>query len=404
MKVLQLCNKPPYPTVDGGTMAMHCITEGLLAEGCEVKVLSVCSEKHPAQRDRMGEEYLRRCRFESVQIDLSLHWLDALVCLLCGESYHVKRFISKEFEAKLVEVLRQEEFDVVHLESIFMAPYLPAIRKHSRARVVLRPHNVEHQIWRRIAQQERHPLKRWYLKKLALALRMYELEQLPQFDAVLCITPDDARCFKELIPSLRKPVWVIPFGIETTPHASEGGAVPKGGQRAYHLGAMDWMPNQEGVRWLAHEVWPLVQRQCAEAQLFLAGRRMPQEMLEWQLPGIHVEGEVPSAEAYMADKSICLVPLFSGSGIRVKMLEAMAAGKAVVSTSIGLQGIEAQDGEHLLVADTAEDFAHQIVRLLQDSALVEHLSTQARQLVSSRYDKRQLARQLIQFYNTLLEQ
>ncbi|MBR6440525.1 MAG: hypothetical protein IKS44_00550, partial [Bacteroidales bacterium] len=144
MKVLQLCNKPPYPPVDGGTLAMNSITQGLLAAGCEVKVLSVCSDKHPVRTNQMTEGYLRATRFEAVHIDLDVHVLDAAVALLCGESYHVKRFESKAFAEKLAEVLQAEEFDVVHVESIFLTPYVPVVRKYSRARVLLRAHNVEH--------------------------------------------------------------------------------------------------------------------------------------------------------------------------------------------------------------------------------------------------------------------
>ena len=178
MKILQLCNKPPYPPVDGGTMAMNSITQGLLAAGCGVRVLSLCSDKHPVLESRMTEDYLRATRFEAVHIDLGIHPLDAGVALLCGESYHVNRFVSREFSRRLAQVLDEEQFDVVHLESIFMTPYVPVIRAHSQAKVVLRAHNVEHTIWGLVAQSERNPLKRWYLKHLSLTLGSYEREHL----------------------------------------------------------------------------------------------------------------------------------------------------------------------------------------------------------------------------------
>ena len=152
-------------------MAMHCVTEGLLEQGCEVKVLSVCSDKHPVRE--LPEDYVAATGFEAVHLDLDVHWLDAGVSLLCGESYNVRRFESRAFEDKLKEVLQREHFDVVHVESIYLAPYLPTLRKYSDAPVVLRAHNVEHQIWRGMALREHRLAKRWYLKKLALALRMY---------------------------------------------------------------------------------------------------------------------------------------------------------------------------------------------------------------------------------------
>ena len=156
MKVLQLCSKPPYPPVDGGTLAMNSITQGLLAAGCEVRVLAMCSEKHPVLEDRIPDDYRRATRFEAVFVDLRLHPLDAGVAMLCGDSYHVRRFESKAFAARLAQVLQEETFDIVHVESIFLAPYVPVIRRHSTAPVILRTHNVENQIWRRMAMSERN--------------------------------------------------------------------------------------------------------------------------------------------------------------------------------------------------------------------------------------------------------
>ena len=129
MKILQLCNKPPYPPIDGGTIAMNSITQGLLGEKCIVKVLSVCSDKHPVKKSLLTEEYLESTQFESVYIDLNIKLLDASVALLTGDSYNVKRYESQDFAKKLVSILKSESFDIVHVESIFLTPYLPLIRK-----------------------------------------------------------------------------------------------------------------------------------------------------------------------------------------------------------------------------------------------------------------------------------
>ena len=212
MKVLQLCYKPPRPPVDGGTLAMNSITEGLLENGQEVTVLTVESDKHPIRRESLEEKYLQSTHFESVYIDLSIHPLDAAVALLCGESYNVKRFYSKHFASKLAEILKKNSFDIIHIESIFLAPYVPTIRQHSNARIVLRAHNVEHRIWRQMAESTRNPLKRWYLKKLALALRQYELEHINDFDGIACISAADVETFRR--QGCHKPLIDIPFGID----------------------------------------------------------------------------------------------------------------------------------------------------------------------------------------------
>ncbi|MBO4600044.1 MAG: glycosyltransferase [Bacteroidales bacterium] len=396
MKILQLCNKPPYPPVDGGTMAMNSITQGLLAAGCEVRVLSLCSDKHPVLESRMTEDYLRATRFEAVHIDLGIHPLDAGVALLCGESYHVNRFVSREFSRRLAQVLDEEQFDVVHLESIFMTPYVPVIRAHSQAKVVLRAHNVEHTIWGLVAQSERNPLKRWYLKHLSLTLGSYEREHLNDYDGVVSITENDARQLREM--GCRKPMVSIPFGI--TPEVVE--QVEEEPNTLFHIGSMDWMPNQEGVRWFLKEVWPQVYERLPQLTLYLAGRKMPAELMKLDMEGVRVVGEVPDANYFIASKQINVVPLLSGSGLRVKIIEAMSAGKVVVTTTIGAEGIGCTDGKDVLIADTPQQFVDQLERCVKDTDFCRQIGCNAVQLIAERYGSEEQTRQMLDFYHKLL--
>lgn len=396
MKVLQLCNKPPYPSVDGGTLAMNSVTQGLLEAGCEVRVLSLCSDKHPVLESRMTEEYRRATRFEAVHIDLGIHPLDAGVAVLCGESYHVKRFISKEFAKKLAQVLEEEQFDVVHVESIFMTPYVPIIRKHSCAKVVLRAHNVEHTIWRRVAQSERNPFKRWYLKHLSLTLGAYEREHLNDFDGVVCITANDERQLREM--GCRKPMMAMPFGV--MPETVAG--VEEEPDSLFHIGSMDWMPNLEGVKWFLKQVWPMVHERMPQLTLYLAGRKMPDDLMRLEMDGVKVLGEVPDATYFITSKQINVVPLLSGSGIRVKIIEAMSAGKAVVTTTIGAEGIGCTDGKDVLIADTPEQFVEQLQRCVDNPEFRKQIGSNAARLITEQYSNKQLTQQLLAFYDKLL--
>ena len=387
MKILQLCNKPPYPPVDGGTMAMNSITKGLLCQGCEVKVLTVETDKHPVRRERIPDEYLAQTGVESVYVDLGVKPLPAAGAMLCGESYHVKRYVSEAFAAKLREVLEKERFDIVHVESIFLTPYVPLIRKHSDAKIILRAHNVEHLIWKRVAQSCRNSLKRWYLKHLSLTLRAYELEHLNDYDGIVCITKNDADVFREV--GCRKPIVSIPFGVDP----GEVPSVDVEPDSLFHIGAMDWLPNQESVRWLLDEVWPVVHREVPQAKLYLAGRKMPAQWMNAQIEGVSVIGEVPDAMYFIGSKKINVVPLLSGSGIRVKIIEAMSIGKTVITTTVGA----------ILIADTPEQFAQQIKRCLEDDAFCSRVGEAAARLVAEQYNEQKLAEQLIDFYNKRLE-
>lgn len=397
MKVLQLCNKPPYPAVDGGTMAMNSITQGLLAAGCEVRVLSMCSDKHPVLHDRMDDDYLQRTRFEAVHVDLGIHLVDAGVSWLCGDSYHVKRFESKEFASRLREVLKEESFDVVHVESIFLTPYLPLIRKYSEAKIFLRAHNVEHMIWKRIAQSERNPFKRSYLKHLSLTLRAYEVEHLNAYDGVVGITDTDVAALREM--GCRKPMRAIPFSV--TPE--DVTTVDEEPNSLFHIGSMDWMPNLEGVTWFLDKVWPQVHAAMPQLTLYLAGRKMPEDLMHCQLAGVKVIGEVDDAMHFIASKQINIVPLLSGSGIRVKIIEAMSAGKAVVATSIGAEGINYTEGENLLVADTPEQFVEKIRRCVEDDEYRRQVGRNAERLIAEAYGNEQLTQQMLEFYNKIID-
>lgn len=397
MKVLQLCNKPPYPSVDGGTMAMNSITQGLLAAGCEVRVLSMCSDKHPVLEDRMTDEYRQATHFEAVHVDLGVHVIDAGVSWLCGESYHVKRFVSNEFAARLRQILDAEEFDVVHVESIFLTPYVPVIRKHSKAPIVLRAHNVEHLIWQRIAKSERGLLKRKYIKHLALTLRAYECEHLNDYDGVMAITETDCQTLQQM--GCRRPAVAIPFGVipEGAPQVEEEP------NTLFHIGSMDWVPNQEGIRWFLEQVWPKVHERMPQITLYLAGRKMPEDLMRLNQPGVRVVGEVPDAMYFISSKQINVVPLLSGSGIRVKIIEAMSAGKAVISTTIGAEGINYTDGEHLLIADTPEQFVEQIHRCVTDGEFCAQLGRNAYNLIAEDYGNEHLTQRVLDFYQKLID-
>ncbi len=392
MKILQLCYKPPLPVVDGGTLGMNNMMQGMPAGGATVRILSVASDKHPARLDLMPEAYKQATRFEAVHIDLSIHKLDAAVCLLTGESYNVKRLISKAFNRRLAAILQEETFDVVQVESIYLAPYLPTIRRYSSARVVLSAPNVEHEIWRGHARQCKRPLKRWYLKHLALSLGAYEREMAPRFDGVLCVTERDADFFRG--QGCRK-VLVRPCGIDLQEPIPQGTVQPFS---LYHLGSMDWQANVDSIVWFLEKVWPKLHKQLPQVTLHLAGRNMPDNLLQMQIEGVTIQGQVPDAYHYISDKQINIVPLLYGSGIRVKIIESMAAGKAVVSTRVGAAGIECNDGENILLADTADEFVSQIACLVIDQAFCDRLGDAARCLIETRYDNARLTQEMLIFY------
>ena len=424
MKILQLTTKPPMPPVDGGTRAMLSATTALLDSGCEVKVLSMSSGKHGVDWQQMPTHYRDATRFEAVPVDLRATPAGALSALLTRRSYNIERFRSKTFRQRMEEVLRSETFDVVQLESLYLMPYVATVRQWSKAAVVLRAHNVEWQIWEQMHRTAPHSPKRWYLGTLARSLQQYEQEHINDCDGVVFISPDDQTAY--LRAGLRKPHTVIPYGIEmpqmetdatnnvfdkqeqcelapivaARKRGCEGTSHPV---KLFHIGAMDWQPNIEAIRWLLDKVWPEVHRRMPDIELHLAGRRMP-EWLRQQAPqGVVVEGEVADASRFVAAGDICVVPLLSGSGMRVKIVEAMAHGKPVVATSRAAQGMECKNGEHILIADNEQEFARQTMLCATDAELRQRIGSNARHLIEQKYSNKALSHLWTEFYQSTID-
>jgi polysaccharide biosynthesis protein PslH len=399
MKILMLCNKSPWPKREGGPIAMHAMISGLLQAGHTVKVLAANTNKYTVDPNTIPADFKENTQIEFVDIDLSLSIQGALYNFLAGKSYHVSRFHTKAFAQKITEVLRKETFDIIQLEMLQMATYLDIIRKYSKAPVVLRAHNIEHKIWQRIAENCSNPLKRLYLNHLYRSLKRFEISILNKVDGIVAITPVDARNFDRLSHSTN--IISVPFGInlDTLPENPVQPAEPS----LFHIGTMNWFPNEESIKWLMTQVWPQVSQRLPEIELHLAGRYMPDWMLKLSIPRVIIDGEVPDVWEYMQRFSIMVVPLFSGSGIRIKIVEAMAAGKAIITTAIGAEGINYENGQHLIIAKDARSFTDAIVKVCNDRVLRDTLGKNARMLIAKEHDNNKLMQKLTGFYTELLK-
>lgn len=408
MNVLLICNKSPWPAREGGPIAMNAMVEGLLNAGHRVKVIAINSYKYHVDIKTIPSEYRQKTGIELVFIDLRIRLLPALQSFLANKSYHVQRFIDKKLSTTIEKVLKEEKFDVIQLESLFIAPYLDLIRKNSDAPVVLRAHNIEHLIWFRLAEGTRNPLKKFYLKHLARTLKEFEIQAIKAVDGIAAITEEDAFFFENYIPADK--IISIPFGIDSglldkyrrrDKDAGKGTSLQN--QNAiFHLGSMNWIPNQEGIQWFLDKVWPALKQKNAAITLHLAGREMPEWLLKQEMPGVVIDGEVPDAIEYMHKFRIMVVPLLSGSGIRIKIIEGMMAGCAIVTTSIGAEGINCKDKEHLAIADTPEEFAEAIERFVLNPAITHETGLKAMQFIVENHNNAVLINRLESFYSKLL--
>ena len=396
MKILLLCNKPPYPASEGGPMAMNSIITGLLEAGHQVKVLAVNNEKYNVKEADIPDDYRKKTDIELIDVDLRVRPLKALLNLFTNKSYHVERFISKEFKNRLAELLEKEHYDVVQLEMLFMAPYVDTIREHSKAMIVLRAHNVEHKIWERIAKETKFFLKRWYINHLTNTLRDYELSALETVDGIAAITRKDAAYFRKYCS---KPVIDIPFGVypeEFTPRFDI-----EGNPKFYHIGSMNWIPNEEGIRWFIDEVLPKTVEKVPDFMYHLAGRNMPEWLTTLKDSHVDVVGEVPDAKAFVAANDVAIVPLLAGSGIRIKIIESMAMGKTVITTRVGAEGILYDEEVNLIIAENIAKMVEAIRAINENPQIAVRIGQAARKLVEETYDNRKIIARLLMFYEEI---
>lgn len=377
---------------------MHNLTKGLLQLGHTVKVLCISTPKQPLLLDQVPADHAEQTRMEGVFVDTTVNIVDAFTDLITADNYNISRFFSPDMDIRLIRLLSEEQFDVVQLESLFMTPYIPTIRRYTTARIVLRSHNLEHVIQDRIATGERNIIKRPYRRFLANQLKAYEMEVLERVDGVAAISPSDAEHFLEHCSST--PVTTIPFGVDPMEYTVDTQPRTKKPE-FFHLGSMDWLPNEEGVRWLLNSVWPKVIKKRPDARLNLAGNKMPKDLMEASFDGVRIRGRVKDAQAYMAAGDIMVVPLFSAGGMRVKIIEGMAMGKAIIATPIGAEGIAHTDGKNILLARTIPEFTDAILRLLDDPERAAAMGQEARKLVITKYANEHIVRDLVAFYKRL---
>ena len=397
MNVFFLCNKSPYPPREGGPLAINANIQSLLKGGHHVKVLALNTNKYFTKPEDIPAEYAKNTGIEFVYVDLSIKPVDAFLNLFSSKSYHVDRFITKDVEDKIIEILKAETFDIIQLEMLYMTPYIGIIRKYSEAKIVMRSHNIEHKIWERIAGITKNPLKKAYISYLAKKLKKFELGHLNSYDGLITISQNDADFFKKNGCTI--PLNEVPFGVDINEYKISDATTEF--PSLFHIGSMNWMPNEEGIRWFIDDVWPLVKQRFPQLKLYLAGREMPQWLLNLKEENIIVLGEVPDAQEFIRSMAVMVVPLFSGSGIRIKIIEGMALGKAIISTKIGAEGIHYTDKKNILIANTPEEYLHAMDYCFNKMEVCEQLGKNARKLIENEHSYDIVLKSLETFYTKI---
>jgi polysaccharide biosynthesis protein PslH len=397
MNILVLTKKFPYPAKDGETIAIMQLIKGLAAAGNKVTALCINTHKHYSDITVLPESLKQLADFHAVDVNTSPDVFGALKNLFSSESYHYSRFYDETFNKQLAALLQKDAYDIVQLEGLYMTLYVDTIRKYSKAKIALRAHNIEYEIWERTVAQMSFSPKQWYLKLQTKRLKQFELKQPAKCDAIVAISETDRIKFEQIVPSIPKISLMVGIDVQ-----EDKPAMNEEPFSVVHLGSMDWLPNQEGVKWFLENCWNNILKLVPQAKFYLAGRHIPEWFKKIQARHFIIESEVADAKQYLLSKSVVIVPLLSGSGIRVKIIENLSLGKCVVSTTVGAEGIGITHEQNILIADSPELFTELVVKSLTNESFRNNIARNAFTFAADNFDNNKLAKKLNDFYKKLI--
>lgn len=386
-RVLFLTELLPYPLVSGAKIRAYYVLRYLSQHHKVTLVSFVRPDDRPEHIEHL-ESFLHRV----VTVPMRRSWLRnlqaVLVSVLDGRPAIIAREALPEMRRAVEKELATGQIDCIHADQIPMAQFGLLGRDRSLVRV-MDQHNATFQLIERLAGWESNPAKRALLRREARAFARYEAAVCRQYDHVSFVTHEDRRALLGRMPQtgraeFERRTQIIPICVDTK---AVDRVTPIGKPfRVTHVGTMFWPPNAQGIRWFWEQVWPRVQEQCPQAMLTVIGKDPPEGLqVLGRSPQVEMPGYVADLEPYLAETAAFIVPLHAAGGMRVKIIDAWCWGLPVVSTTIGAEGIEAEHGEQILIADDPAAFAEAVVRVVHDQELQGQLRAAGRRWVEQGY-------------------
>jgi sugar transferase (PEP-CTERM/EpsH1 system associated) len=404
MRILFLTAQLPEPPHAGGTLRTNGLMRNVHAAGYEVHILSF-GEADQLKANRAAlDEFCARAETVPPPRRKIVHRLRDLFLTHLADMQ--RRFDSPLYAAKLEQLLARQRFDLIQIESLEMAAYLPVIQRvQPETPVIYDSFNAEFDLQRSIYGAERGDPRRllgaFYSFIQWRRLTRFEREVCESVAHVIAVSDADAESFKRLAPG--RPVSVVPNGIDTSLYARHDTSLDLGDHAVVFTGSMGYRPNVDAALWFVDQVLDKVRAQVPEVRFFIVGNN-PHLRLNTLRERDHVQitGWVPDVNPFLHAATVYVVPMRMGSGTRLKLLQAMAAGRAVVSTTTGAQGLIVRDGLELRLADTAQDFAQAVIALLNDPQRRQMLGAAGRQYVQDHYDWSVIAPRLLRVYDDII--
>ena len=383
MRILVLTQVVIYPANSGAKMKTLQVVRHLATQ----HEIIYCTFARNQQEANGTSELKELCQhIVTVSIRRS-HLSDAyflLSSLLAGDSFLLRRDERKIMHTTVKRLLQEEQIDAVHVDQLNMLRFMP---DDWSGKVVLDEHNAVWQVIERLTQGTHNPLKRWFLQREVRHMRRLEGLACRRADVVLTVSEQDKVALRAVAGDAATLV-VVPITVDVEQFAHARLQRDPEPQRLLSIGTMFWLPNSEGIRWWLRTGYVALHRCCPQLCYDIVGARPPQqlEQLAANREGVQLHGYVADVEPFWRKATALVVPLLSGGGVRVKILEAMARGVPVVTTSLGCEGLAVQHKVHVLIADTPEEFSAACLRIMQEPELAKSLMENALEQVKDLYD------------------
>jgi glycosyltransferase involved in cell wall biosynthesis len=391
-----LTYRVPFPPTDGGAMGIYTITKGLAENGCTIDLLAINTPKHSQPKDAMK----KWAHQHDVFVNTAIRPFALFKNIFFGKlPYNISRFYAEDVKRQLQVLLKANKYDFIQLEGAFVATYIPFIQELVSTPIIVRTHNIEYVIWKRLAQNERNPIKKWFFNHLSNRLYTFESQYYNLADGIAAITPTDQERLQQM--HVNNTISVIPVGTEFDKFETD--EVEPVADSLFIIGALDWMPNLEGLEWFMSNIWPDITEFSKHITLHIAGKNTPDYMTQWEKPNVHVHGFVDDAVHFMMTYNLMLVPLLSGGGMRVKIIEGLAAGKCIISTTVGAEGISVTHNENIILADTPEEWKNQIQRLLSHPEEIKRIGSNARTYALANFENKTVTANYIRLAQLIID-
>jgi len=385
MRLLYLTQLLPMPLDAGPKLRSHYVLRYLAEAGYDVTVVCFVRAEDKAEDIAVVRRTCRRLETIPILRSRLRDVSDGLRTLTGEVPFLVRRDQQPAMERMVQDLCGSQSFDVIHSDQLWMAPY--ALANGSGPRTVLDQHNAVYMVMERLAQQQRNPLMRAWCAREANKLKAFEQRTCASFDRVVWVTKEDKQALRNNrlpAPDARKES-VIPIATDPSRCLPISRVDPF---RVTFLGGMHWPPNAEGVRWFTENVWPMVSARVPGAVLTLIGKRPPNGLPSSSK--IEVAGYVNNPEQYLRETAAFIVPLWSGAGMRVKILDAWCWGLPIISTTLGAEGTKFEHDTNMLIGDTAAEFAEGVIRVLQNPQTARRLGGNGRATAEQHYDWRKV--------------